>query len=62
MFFGIILSIMFILAYFLPSFVAYGRNHNNIPAILALNLFLGWTFLGWVGALVWSLTDNVKKC
>ena len=25
-----------------------------------LNLFLGWTFVGWVGALVWAMTDNVK--
>jgi len=25
-------------------------------AILVLNLLLGWTFLGWVGALIWSLT------
>ena len=25
-------------------------------AIFVLNLFLGWTLLGWVGALVWAAT------
>ena len=44
--------------YFIPSFMAYRRQHRNRLAILAMNLFLGWTFLGWVGALVWSLTDR----
>ena len=42
--------------YFLPIWVAYARKHHNTAAIGALNLFLGWTFLGWVGALIWSFT------
>lgn len=48
-------------AYFIPSLVALGRAHNNAGAISVLNLFLGWTFIGWVIALVWAMTDNVKK-
>ena len=40
--------------YFLPAIMAFHRNHHNKLAILVLNLFLGWTFLGWVGALIWS--------
>jgi Superinfection immunity protein len=31
------------------------------PAIFALNLLLGWTFLGWVAALVWALTNSSVK-
>ncbi len=42
--------------YFLPSIVAYRRQHHNTMAIFILDLFLGWTFLGWVIALVWSST------
>ena len=41
-------------AYFLPGLVAYKRDHQNAASIMLLNLFLGWTLLGWVGALVWS--------
>ncbi len=45
--------------YFVPAIVAGRRSHRNFKAILALDFFLGWTALGWVVALVWSLTDNV---
>lgn len=40
--------------YFLPGLIAYKRDHQNAASIMLLNLFLGWTLLGWVGALVWS--------
>lgn len=39
--------------YFIPSYVAI--KHPHASAIFALNLLLGWTFLGWVAALVWAL-------
>ena len=45
-----------ILLYFLPSMV--GRHKTNATAIFMLNLFLGWTFLGWVLALVWACTKD----
>ncbi|NIJ49669.1 superinfection immunity protein [Rhizomicrobium electricum] len=42
--------------YLLPTWIAFGQKHHSRGAILALNLLLGWTLLGWIGALVWSLT------
>jgi len=45
-----------IIFYMLPSFVAYKRGRTNKSPILLLNLLLGWTFIGWVIALVWSTT------
>ncbi len=44
--------------YFLPALVAKSRNHPNAEAIRILNLCLGWTFLGWVIALVWAHTQS----
>ena len=41
--------------YFAPTLVAWRRGHRDVLAIGALNLFLGWSFVGWVIALVWSL-------
>lgn len=41
-----------ILAYFIPSMVA--KNKRDFGPIFVLNLFLGWTFVGWVIALVWA--------
>lgn len=45
--------------YFLPTIIAFKRGKRNRGAILALNLFLGWSLLGWVVSLVWALSvDN----
>jgi hypothetical protein len=40
--------------YCLPAIVAQRRSHINRTGITILNLALGWTLLGWLGALVWS--------
>lgn len=50
----IALLIFLLCLYFLPTFVANGRNHRNATPIVLINLFLGWTVIGWVGALVWA--------
>jgi cytochrome c biogenesis protein CcdA len=42
--------------YFLPTVVALNRAHHQLPAILIVNFFLGWTFLGWVVALAMAFT------
>ena len=39
--------------YFLPAII--GREKRNARSLLALNVLVGWTFIGWVGALVWAL-------
>ncbi len=49
-----LLGFMFsIVLYFLPSIV--GRKKKNFGSILVLNIFLGWTFIGWVVALAWAV-------
>ena len=40
--------------YFLPSIIAAFRRHPSALAIFLIDLLLGWTFIGWVGALIWS--------
>jgi len=50
-----ILFLIFVAAvYFLPWIIAYYRRHSNLLALFLLNLFLGWTILGWIAALVWA--------
>jgi len=48
-----------IIIYFIPTIIAIAKERQP-GAITALNLFLGWTFIGWVIALVWALTDKKK--
>jgi len=44
--------------YLIPTFIARARNHKNKTAITALNIIAGWTFAGWVVALVWALKND----
>lgn len=44
--------------YFFPAI--YGKDKRNAGAIFALNLFLGWTLVGWVVALVWAVSKDNK--
>jgi hypothetical protein len=44
--------------YFIPTLIAMARRKRNTAAIFALNLFLGWSFIGWVAALIWSLAHD----
>jgi len=44
--------------YFIPLIIAIVRKKGNVVAIGALNLLLGWTLVGWVVSLVWSLSKD----
>jgi hypothetical protein len=50
--------VVFPVIYFVPAMVAHKKHHPNATAIFVLDLFLGWTFIGWVLALVWACTNN----
>jgi len=60
--FGIVFIAMIVTlivcAYFLPTIVAVIRNKSNKLAIFVMNLFLGWTFIGWVVALIWAVAKD----
>jgi hypothetical protein len=42
------------LMYFLPTIVAANRGHD-VAGVLLLNLFFGWTGIGWVAMMLWAL-------
>jgi hypothetical protein len=50
------IGLLFII-YFVPTVVGFVRDHPNKFPILALNVFLGWSFIGWVVALIWALSN-----
>ena len=49
----IMLSVLALL-YFLPTGVASNRGHG-VTGVLLLNLFFGWTGIGWIALLLWAL-------
>jgi len=46
------------LGYLLPWSIAYCRDHPNQTAIVIVNVFLGWTLIGWFGALIWAAMQS----
>jgi len=57
--FPIILVIVILIAYFIPTFIA--RDKENFRKIAVLNIIAGWTILGWVGALYWAISSNATQ-
>lgn len=47
--------------YFLPWLIAILRGRANGCAIGVVNIFLGWTLVGWVVALAWAVADDGGK-
>lgn len=58
----VVLPLLFL--YFLPSLIAVLLKNRNALGIFLLNLFLGWTVLGWIASLIWSVyrsENEVRK-
>jgi hypothetical protein len=55
---GAVYLIIFLFVYFVPTIIAHGRNQKNIGMTVVINLFTGWTFIGWVIALAMAFGDK----
>jgi type VI protein secretion system component VasK len=55
LFLGAVTFAVGLVLYLLPTWLAVLFEHPRALAIFLLNLFAGWTFVGWVAALVWAL-------
>jgi len=47
-----------IVFYLAPAGLAFSRNHTSRWGVFVINLFLGWTLIGWVGALAWAASGS----
>ena len=64
--FGIVFTVLVVLfiaaiflgIYFIPTIIAFRKKHKDKVPILLLNIFLGWSILGYVGALIWSVMEK----
>lgn len=59
--FILFLIIIGFLFYFLPAIIAAFRSHHQSAAIFVINLFFGWTFIGWVICLAWAVSATRKS-
>jgi uncharacterized membrane protein len=56
-----ILVVVSVITYIIPIWVATYRQHKTIAGIVAFDLLLGWTFIGWALALTWALPKPSTK-
>ena len=50
----VVLAILFLGLYFIPTYIALGKKHKNKGGVFLLNLVLGFTFFGWIASLLWA--------
>jgi hypothetical protein len=57
----IILAVVVVALYFVPTIIAYRRDHGYKGIILAINLVLGASGIGYLIALVWAIWPQEKS-
>ena len=54
---GLVLLAAVVAAYFLPAVIAERRKVPHAGSVTVINVFVGWTLLGWVVALAMACRD-----
>lgn len=60
---GFLALVMFLVMvgfYIAPAVVAYLTHRQHFAVIAAITITLGWTVVGWIGALIWACVDREK--
>lgn len=54
----VVIATIVAVVYCLPMIIAVRHRHRRHKAITMLNVFLGWTVLGWLVALAWAWPER----
>jgi hypothetical protein len=58
---GVVAVLFLLLVYGLPTYIAFKRNHEFKWIIMAINVVLGASGLGWLIAFVWAVWPQDKS-
>ena len=53
---GLSVALTSLFLYLLPVIIAFVRGHESRWGIFLMTLFLGWTMLFWMWAIIWSVS------
>ena len=59
--FKLIALICGVAMYFLPAIVAHHRRHVSSGAIFLVNLFFGWSIIGWIICFAWACSGDTRQ-
>jgi hypothetical protein len=54
-------ELMLLTIYFVPAIIGFARHHRQKWPIMVIDLFLGWTLIGWVVALAMSVSATTAR-
>lgn len=54
----LIFGVVALLIYLLPSIIAFNKHKRSAVLICLLNIFVGWSFVGWVIMLIWASSND----
>ena len=54
---GFFLTIILVAVSLIPTFIAVIRKHPLSQRIILVNIFLGWTVVGYILAMVWACSS-----
>jgi hypothetical protein len=47
--------------YFIPAIISLVRNNKKTTEAIIINIFLGWTVIGWIIALIMAISGEAKE-
>lgn len=50
----------YLFAYLFPTFIAVARGKRHPGAAVVVNVFLGWTIIGWIVALAMAVAGDTN--
>lgn len=56
----IVVLIVVVVLYMLPTLIAYARDIAPRQAITVLNIIFGWTLIGWFLLFLWALMAETR--
>jgi Superinfection immunity protein len=51
----LLVALFVLILYFVPTIIAHMRDVRAYAKIFFINLFFGWTLIGWIAVLIWSV-------
>lgn len=56
----LIFLLILLAIYLIPLIIAHKRDHEHAAWIALINIFFGWTAIGWIGALIWAIVGTTE--
>jgi hypothetical protein len=56
----ILMMVFMVVMYLLPAIIGWRRGVSSRVLLLMLNVFFGWTVLGWLVFLIWAVTGATR--